>query len=275
MAISRSITRTHEKAWWFDEKDACGPAGTDCSCKGKRRDQPHEIGDAVKKKILVIDVGGSNVKVMISRAQRRKFMSGPEMTPRELVAQLKSLLQGWTFDAISMGFPAPVRNGRIMTEPKHLGAGWRRFNFEKSLGKPVRIINDAAIQALGSYRGRRMLFLGLGTGLGSTLIWKNNVLPLELGDLPYGSGHIIENYLGKSGLKELGEKQWEAEVLRAVVLLKKSLIADYVVLGGGSAKKLDRLPEGVERGHNRNAFLGGVRLWQTDPHTRRPKWQIL
>ncbi len=229
----------------------------------------------MKKKILVIDVGGSNVKVMISRAQRRKFMSGPEMTPRELVAQLKLLLQGWTFDAISMGFPAPVRNGRIMTEPKHLGAGWRRFNFEKSLGKPIRIINDAAIQALGSYRGRGLLFLGLGTGRGSTLIWKNNVLPLELGDLPYGSGHIIENYLGKSGLKELGEKQWEAEVLRAVVLLKKSLIADYVVLGGGSAKKLDRLPKGVERGHNRNAFLGGVRLWQTDPHTRRPKWQIL
>ena len=229
----------------------------------------------MKKKILVIDVGGSNVKLMISRAQRRKFTSGPEMTPRELVAQLKSLLQDWTFDAISMGFPAPVRNGCIMTEPKHLGAGWKRFNFEKSLGKPVRIINDAAIQALGSYRGRRMLFLGLGTGLGSTLIWENNVLPLELGDLPYGTDHIIEDYLGKSGLKELGEKRWETEVLRAVVLLKKSLIADYVVLGGGSAKKLDRLPQGVELGHNRNAFLGGVRLWQTDPHTRRAKWQIL
>jgi len=229
----------------------------------------------VKKKILVIDVGGSNVKVMISRAQRRKFESGPAMAPRELVTQLKSPLQDWTFDAISMGFPAPVRNGCIMTEPKHLGPGWARFNFEKSLGKPVRIINDAAMQALGSYRGRRMLFLGLGTGLGSTLIWKNNVLPLELGDLPYGSGHIIEDYLGKSGLKQLGEKQWKGEVLRAVVLLKKSLIADYVVLGGGSAKKLDQLPDGVERGHNRNAFLGGVRLWQTDPHTRRAKWQIL
>ena len=177
----------------------------------------------MKKKILVIDVGGSNVKLMISRVQRRKFKSGPEMTPRELVAQLKSLLQDWTFDAISMGFPAPVRNGCIMTEPKHLGPGWARFNFEKSLGKPVRIINDAAMQALGSYRGRRMLFLGLGTGLGSTLIWENNVLPLELGDLPYGNDHIIENYLGKSGLKQLGEKQWKGEVLRAVVLLKKSL----------------------------------------------------
>jgi len=229
----------------------------------------------VKKKILVIDIGGSNVKAMISRARRQKFKSGPEMTPRELVTQLKSQLQDWTFDAISMGFPAPIRNGCIMSEPKHLGPGWTRFNFEKSLGRPVRIINDAAMQALGSYRGRRMLFLGLGTGLGSTLIWENNVLPLELGDLPYGNDHIIEDYLGKSGLKKLGEKRWESEVLRAVVLLKKSLIADYVVLGGGSAKRLDRLPEGVELGHNRNAFLGGIRLWQTEPHVRRPKWQIL
>jgi polyphosphate glucokinase len=229
----------------------------------------------VKKKILVIDVGGSNVKLMISRAQRRKFKSGPKMTPRELVTQLKSLLQDWTFDAISMGFPAPVRNGFIRSEPKHLGVGWTRFDFEKSLGKPVRIINDAAMQALGSYRGWRMLFLGLGTGLGSTLIWKSNVLPLELGDLPYGTDHIIEDYLGKSGLKQLGEKRWKSEVLRAVGLLKKSLIADYVVLGGGSAKKLDQLPQGVELGHNRNAFLGGVRLWQTDPHIRRPRWQIL
>ena len=229
----------------------------------------------MKKRILVIDVGGSNVKLMISRGSRRKFKSGPQMTPRELVSQLKSLLKDWTYDAISMGFPAPVRNGCIMTEPKHLGSGWTRFNFEKSLGKPVRIINDAAMQALGSYRGRRMLFLGLGTGLGSTLIWENNVLPLELGDLPYGNDHIIEDYLGKSGMKRLGEKRWEDEVLRCVVLLKKSLIADYVVLGGGSAKKLDRLPGGIELGHNRNAFLGGVRLWQTDPRTRRAKWQIL
>ena len=229
----------------------------------------------MKKRILVIDIGGSNVKLMVSRAQRRKFRSGLEMTPREMVAQIKPLVQDWTFDAISMGFPSPVRNGCIVTEPKHLGSGWTRFNFEKSLGKPVRIINDAAMQALGSFRGRRMLFLGLGTGLGSTLIWETNVLPLELGDLPYGNGHIIEDYLGKSGLKRLGEKEWKREVLCAVELLKKSLIADYVVLGGGSAKKLDVLPDGVELGHNRNAFLGGVRLWQTDPRTRRAKWNIL
>jgi predicted NBD/HSP70 family sugar kinase len=229
----------------------------------------------VKKRILVIDVGGSNVKVMISRAQRRKFKSGPDMTPREMMAQMKPLVQDLAFDAVSMGFPSPVRNGCIMSEPKHLGPGWVRFNFEKSLGKPVRIINDAAMQALGSFRGGRMLFLGLGTGLGSALTWDATVLPLELGDLPYGNGHIIEEYLGKPGLKRLGEKRWEREVLSAVVSLKKSLIADYVVLGGGSAKKLDALPEGVELGHNRNAFLGGVRLWQIDPRTRRPKWNIL
>lgn len=233
------------------------------------------LSHGVKKRILVIDVGGSNVKVMISRAQRRKFKSGPDMTPREMMAHIKPLVQDWTFDAVSMGFPSPVRNGCIISEPKHLGPGWVRFNFEKSLGKAVRIINDAAMQALGSFRGGRMLFLGLGTGLGSALIWDTNVLPLELGDLPYGNGHIIEEYLGKSGLKRLGEKPWKREVLGAVVLLKKSLIADYVVLGGGSAKKLDALPEGVELGHNRNAFLGGVRLWQTDPRTRRPKWRIL
>jgi predicted NBD/HSP70 family sugar kinase len=229
----------------------------------------------VKKRILVIDVGGSHVKVMISRAQRRKFKSGPNMTPRAMVAQIKPLIHGWAFDAVSIGFPSPVRNGCIMSEPKHLGPGWARFNFEKSLGKPVHIINDAAMQALGSFRRGRMLFLGLGTGLGSALIWDTNVLSLELGDLPYGNGHIIEEYLGKSGLKRLGEKRWKREVIRAVVSLKKSLIADYVVLGGGSAKELDALPEGVELGHNRNAFLGGLRLWQIDPRTRRRKWNIL
>jgi len=229
----------------------------------------------VKKRVLVIDVGGSNVKLMISRREKRKFKSGLDLTPREMVAQMKPLLQDWSFDAVSMGFPAPIRNGRIMSEPKHLGPGWTRFNYEKSLGKPIRIINDAAMQALGSFHGGRMLFLGLGTGLGSTLIWETNVLPLELGDLPYGNGDIIEDYLGKSGMKQLGEKRWKREVLRAVLLLKKSVVADYVVLGGGSAKKFDELPDGIELGHNRNAFRGGARLWQIDPRTRRAKWQIM
>ena len=229
----------------------------------------------MKKKILVIDVGGTHVKLMISRTEKRKFDSGPRMTPREMVTQMKPLLTEWNFDAVSIGFPSPVRDGRILSDPKHLGKGWVGFDFEKALGKPVRIINDAAMQALGSYRGGRMLFLGLGTGLGSALIWEKTVLPLELGDLPYRNGNIIEDYLGKPGLARLGEKTWQRDVEHALVQLKKSLIADYVVLGGGNAKKLDELPEGVERGHNRNAFLGGTRLWQVDPRTRRLKWQIL
>jgi ROK family len=229
----------------------------------------------LKKRILVIDVGGSNVKLMISRAERRKFKSGRKLTPRVMVVQTKPLIADWEFDAISIGFPSPVRKGQIVGEPKHLSKGWVRFDFEKALGKPVRIINDAAMQALGSYRGRRMLFLGLGTGLGSALVWDNYVLPLELGDLPYRNGSIIEDYLGKSGQERLGHKTWQRNVQHALVQLKKSLIADYVVLGGGNAKELNDLPEGIELGHNRNAFLGGARLWQVDPRTRRPKWQIL
>ena len=229
----------------------------------------------MKKKVLVIDIGGSNVKLMISRTERRKFKSGRKLTPRVLVDQVKPLVADWEFGAISIGFPSPVRNGKIVSEPKHLSKGWVGFNFEKALGKPVRIINDAAMQALGSYRGRRMLFLGLGTGLGSALVWDNYVLPLELGDLPYRDGSIIEDYLGKAGQARLGEKAWQRDVQQALVQLKKSLIADYVVLGGGNAKELNKIPKGIELGHNRNAFVGGVRLWQIDSGTRRPKWQVL
>jgi hypothetical protein len=229
----------------------------------------------VKKKILVVDVGGSNVKLMISRGRRRKFKSGPKMTPREMVAGIKSTADGWRYDVIAIGFPAPIRDGRIADDPKNLGKGWIGFNFEKALRKPVRLINDAAMQALGSYHGGRMLFLGLGTGLGSALIWRKNVLQLELGDLPYRKGEIIEHYLGKSGRAWLGHGDWRRRVSHAVTQLKKSLIADYVVLGGGNVKKLDSLPPGAERGHNRNAFLGGTRLWQNEPRNGRPQWQIL
>jgi hypothetical protein len=229
----------------------------------------------LKKKVLVIDIGGSNVKLMISRTERRKFKSGRKLTPRAMVAEAKPLIADWKFDAISIGFPSPVRNGKIVSEPKHLGKGWVGFDFQKALGKPVTIINDAAMQALGSYHGRRMLFLGLGTGLGSALVWDNCVLPLELGNLPYRNGSIIEDYFGKAGQARLGEKVWQRDVQHALVQLKKSLIADYVVLGGGNAKELNEIPKGIELGHNRNAFLGGVRLWQIDPRTRRPKWQVL
>ncbi len=229
----------------------------------------------MRKRILVIDIGGSNVKLMISRVERRKFKSGGKLTPRAMLNEIKPLVADWKFDAISLGFPSPVRNGKIECEPKHLGRGWVGFNFEKALRKPVRIINDAAMQALGSYHGRRMLFLGLGTGLGSALVWNNYVLSLELGDLPYRNGSIIEDYLGETGQARLGEKAWQRDVQYALIQLKKSLIADYVVLGGGNAKEVNKLPKGIELGHNRNAFLGGVRLWQADSRTRRPKWQIL
>ena len=229
----------------------------------------------MKKNILVVDVGGTHVKLMISRAMKRKFSSGPRMTPRQMVSEIKKAVAGWNFEAVSIGFPAPVRDGRIMAEPKHLGKGWVGFDFEKALGKPVHVINDAALQALGSYRGKRMLFLGLGTGLGSTLIWGDTVLSLELGELPYRDQRVIEDFLGKSGMEELGEKKWKREVLRAVMQMRKSLIADYVVLGGGNAKKFDELPKGIELGHNRNAFLGGVRLWQNDPRTRSSKWRLM
>jgi hypothetical protein len=227
-----------------------------------------------KKRVLVIDIGGTHVKLMISRREKRKFDSGPRLSPRRLIAQVKKTAEGWSYDAISIGFPAPVQKGRIVKNPKHLAKGWIGWNFSKSLGKPTRVMNDAAMQALGSYRGGRMLFLGLGTGLGSALVWERNVLPLELGDLPYEGG-IIEEVLGKPGLALLGKKIWQREVLFCVTQLKLCFIADYVMLGGGNSKILDELPPGTELGHNRNAYLGGVRMWETDPRTKRPKWIVI
>jgi polyphosphate glucokinase len=226
------------------------------------------------KKVLVIDIGGTHVKLMISRREKRKFDSGPKLSPRQMIARVKKTAEGWDYDVISIGFPAPVKNGRIAGEPKHLARGWVGFNFTRSLGKPTRVMNDAAMQALGSYRGGRMLFLGLGTGLGSALVWNRNLLPLELGDLPYEGG-IIEEVLGKPGLELLGKKVWQREVLFCVDQLKRSLIADYVMLGGGNAKILDELPEETELGHNRNAYLGGVRMWETEPRSKRPKWNVI
>ncbi|HEY1582989.1 MAG TPA: ROK family protein [Chthoniobacterales bacterium] len=228
------------------------------------------------KKILVIDVGGSNVKMMIApEEKRRKFPSGPKLSPGEAINGIREMTEGWSFDAIAIGFPAPVREGKITIDPKHLGKGWAGFDFAKALGKPVRIINDAALQALGSYRGSgRMLFLGFGTGLGSALVWKDHVLPLEFGDLPFGDG-IIEDWLGDKGLKRLGKKEWQRETMSALRQLKLAVIADYVVLGGGNAKTIEKLPEGVELGHNRNVYPGGVRLWETDPETKRPRWRIM
>lgn len=227
------------------------------------------------KKTLVVDIGGTHVKLMMPRSKNRAFNSGSRMKPKDFVKQLKQNTRDWKFDQISIGFPAPIHDGKIIRNPKHLGKGWLDFNFRKSLGKPVRVINDAAMQALGSYRGRRMLFLGLGTGLGSALLFENFLFPLELGDLPYRDRDIIENFLGIPGLKRLGAKRWKREVIFAVAQLKKSFIADYVVLGGGNVHRFKRLPKGIERGKNENAFLGGLRLWEKNPRTGRRKWQIM
>jgi polyphosphate glucokinase len=228
----------------------------------------------MKRKVLVVDIGGTHVKLLMSLRDKREFESGPAMTPRDFVGKMKETTGGWKFDAISIGFPSVVLEGRIVKDPKHLGPGWAGFNL-KALGKPVRVINDAAMQALGSYHGRRMLFLGLGTGLGSALVWKQNLLPLELGDLPYRDRQIIEEWLGIPGLQRLGETEWKEEVLYAVAQLKRSFIADYVVLGGGNAKRFQKLPEGIEPGENENAYRGGLRLWEDEPGSRQPKWHIL
>ncbi|MFL6584909.1 MAG: ROK family protein [Chthoniobacterales bacterium] len=226
------------------------------------------------RKILVVDIGGTHVKLMISAGAQRKFDSGPDFTPQQLVERIKENASDWRYDAVSIGFPSPVMKGRIVKEPRHLGRPWIGFNFSKALRKPVHVINDAAMQAVGSYHGRRMLFLGLGTGLGATLIWPGTVLPLELGDLPYDN-EIIDGIVGKAGLERLGKAKWKRVVLFTVQQLKIAFLADYVVLGGGNRYQFNSLPLGIEPGDNRNAFVGGCRLWQTDPRTRRSKWTVL
>jgi hypothetical protein len=227
------------------------------------------------RKTLVVDIGGTHVKLMMQRSKHRMFDSGPKMKPKDFVKRFKESTRGWKFDVISIGFPAPVRHGKIIRNPKHLGKGWVGFDFRRLLGKPVHVINDAAMQALGSYHGGRMLFLGLGTGLGSALLLKDMLFPLELGDLPYRDRDIIENFLGIPGIKRLGLKRWKREVIFAVTQLKKSFIADYVVLGGGNVHRFRRLPKGVGRGKNENAFLGGLRLWEKNPRTGKRKWRII
>ncbi len=228
----------------------------------------------MKKKVLVVDIGGTNVKLLISRDSKRKFPSG-ELGPAEMVAEIERVAEDWEYDALSIGFPSPIENDKILKDPKHLASGWVGFDFKKAFKKPTRIVNDAAMQALGSYHGGRMLFLGLGTGLGSALIWDRNVMPLELGDLPYPGVARIEDVLGKRGLERLGKRAWRREVRDTVTQMKLAFIADYIVLGGGNSKNMDTLPDGVELGHNRNAFLGGQRLWETDAKTRRPKWHFV
>lgn len=221
-----------------------------------------------KPVVLVIDVGGSKIKLRKSDSPHTvKFESGPKMTPSQMVVQAMLLAAKWEYDAVSIGFAGPVVHGKPAIDPDNLGPGWTEFDFPKAFGKPVKLINDAAMQALGCYTGGRMLFLGLGTGLGSTLILDEVVVPLELGQLRYSESQTLEDVLGKSSLKKIGREKWETAVHAAVDNLHKAFVADYTVLGGGNAKKLKKLPKGTRRGSNLYAFRGGVRLWQKTPIT--------
>jgi len=214
-------------------------------------------------RILVIDVGGTHVKVRAtSHKNRVEIQSGPRMTANKMVAAVRKIIAGWKYDVVTIGYPGAVLHGHIVSEPHNLGHGWVKFNFKKVFGRPVKIINDAAMQALGSYEGRRMLFLGLGTGLGSAMIVDGVLEPMELAHLPYKKGRTYEDYIGLAGLKRLGKKKWRRHVNDVVNQLKAALEADYVVLGGGNARLLKTLPPNTELGDNANAFRGGLRLWK-------------
>jgi polyphosphate glucokinase len=214
------------------------------------------------KTVLVVDVGGTSVKILATgEKEPRKFPSGPDLTPRAMVTGVKRLAKGWRFDVVSIGYPGFVVRGKPVSEPYNLAHGWVGFHFERAFGRPVIVINDAAMQALGSYRKGKMLFLGLGTGLGTALVVDGVVEPMELGHLPYRAA-TYEDYVGARAFKKFGKKKWRAYVEDVVKRLAAALEPDEVVLGGGNVKKLKRLPPGCRAGDNANAFAGGFRLWK-------------
>ncbi len=224
-----------------------------------------------QKSILVIDVGGTNIKVLgTGQKEEIKIPSGPKMTAKKMVKEVREATRDWNYSVVSIGYPAPVVHGHPLSEPHNLARGWVGFDFRKAFGRPVKIVNDAAMQALGIYRGGRMLFLGLGTGLGSAMIVDGILEPMEVAHLPYKKGRTYEDYLGLRGLKRLGKKKWRRRVAAIAEQLKTALEADYVVLGGGNAKILKKLPEGCRLGNNSTAFTGGFRLW--DEPSEQAKW---
>jgi polyphosphate glucokinase len=212
--------------------------------------------------VLVVDVGGTHVKILATGEDTpRKLPSGPELTAKQMVSAVKKLAKGWDYQVVSIGYPGPVLQHRPVAEPHNLGAGWVGFNFEKAFGRPVKVINDAAMQALGSYKSGKLLFLGLGTGLGSTMVVDGRVEPMELGHLPYKKA-TYEDYVGLRGLEKYGKKKWREYVQDVVSRLIAALQPDDVVLGGGNVKELKKLPKGCRAGDNANAFVGGFRLWE-------------
>ena len=223
-----------------------------------------------KRRILVIDVGGTHVKLLVTGMKEPILIpSGRTLTPAVMIRQVKGALKSFPYDVVSIGYPGPVVHGRPLREPHNLGQGWMGFDFRRALGRPVKIINDAAMQALGSYKNGRLLFLGLGTGLGSAMIADGVVEPMELAHLPYKRGKTYEDYLGIRGLKRLGRKKWAREVAKVVSLMRAALQPEEVVLGGGNVKKLKKLPPGTRPGNNENAFRGGSELWNEGGDHRR------
>jgi polyphosphate glucokinase len=212
--------------------------------------------------VLVVDVGGTHVKVLASgQTESRRFDSGPALLPKRMVLETQKVSDGWSYEVVSIGYPGPVLRNRPVAEPHNLGRGWVGFDFEIAFGRPVKVINDAAMQALGSYKGGKMLFLGLGTGLGSAMIVDGIIEPMELGHLPY-KRYTYERYVGQRGLERGGEHKWRRHVADVVARLVAALEPDDVVLGGGNVRHLGKLPAGCREGDNANAFLGGFRLWQ-------------
>jgi predicted NBD/HSP70 family sugar kinase len=222
-----------------------------------------------KKRVLVVDIGGNNIKLLVSGQKKaRKIPSGVHLTPRQLVDQVKTVAADWKYDVVSIGYPGVIRDNQPALEPVNLGRGWTRFDFTRAFGRPVRMINDAAMQALGSYAGGRMLFIGLGTGLGSALMLDGVVAPAEMSTLYWKNGRTLEELLGIRGLRRAGKKRWRAYLVQVVARLRHALQVDDVVIGGGNAKKLKRPPAGARLGDNANAFTGGFRLWE-EPARRR------
>jgi len=226
---------------------------------------------AAPRKILVIDVGGTHVKVLATgRRKPLEIPSGPKMTAKQMVRDVREGTTGWRYSVVSIGYPGPVLHGKPVSEPANLGGGWVGFDYAKAFGHPVRLINDAAMQALGSYKGGRMLFLGLGTGLGSALIVDGVLEPMELAHLPYKKGKTYEDLVGEAALRRFGKKKWRGYVTDVVTRLQAALEADEVVVGGGNAKLLRSLPKGVRLGSNANAFIGGYRLWKGNLRSQTP-----
>ncbi len=224
-------------------------------------------------RVLVIDVGGTHIKVAGSwDRQTQRIPSGPTMTAADMARAVLELTATWEYEAVSLGYPGPVKDGRPFREPINIAGGWTTFDFQKAFGKPVKCINDAAMQALGSYAGGRMLFLGLGTGLGTAIVDHWRVEPLEIAHLPYRKGRSYEDYLGDAGLTKLGDERWERHVHKVCDLLRAALLCDGIVLGGGNARKLVTLPDAATRGSNENAIQGGVRLWERVAESTAPEF---